>query len=116
MLAFMLEELLADAGLAIAGVATRLDAALSLIAAGGCDAAILDANLAGVSAAPAAAALKVRGVPFLVLSGYSPDQQKGAFSGATLLQKPCRSDTLIQALNDILPMSPASGLYQGKAD
>ena len=109
LLAYMLEELLTEEGFKIAGVATRLEMALTMIAAGGCDAAILDANLAGVSAAPAAAALTTRGVPFLVLSGYSPEQQKDAFPGARLLQKPCRPDTLIQALNDILRAGPASG-------
>ncbi len=109
LLAYMLEELLTEEGFKIAGVATRLEMALTMIAAGGCDAAILDANLAGVSAAPAAAALTARGVPFLVLSGYSPDQQKDAFPGVPLLQKPCRPNTLIQALNDILQAAPAPG-------
>ena len=102
-LAYMLEELLINEGFKIAGVATRLGSALALIADGACDGAILDANLAGVSAAPAALALTARGVPFLVLSGYSADQRKGAFPGALLLQKPCRPDRLIQALLSVLP-------------
>jgi DNA-binding response OmpR family regulator len=103
MLAFALEELLIDAGFEIAGVAQRLDTALAMIESGVCDAAILDVNLAGISAAPAAAALTARGLPFLILSGYSPDQQQSAFSGALRLQKPCRPDRLIQALRGILP-------------
>jgi DNA-binding NtrC family response regulator len=103
-LAFALEELLIEDGFEIAGVATRLEKALAIIESGICDAAILDANLAGVSAGPAALALAARGVPFIVLSGYSPDQQQSVFSGALRLQKPCRPDRIIQVLRSILPV------------
>lgn len=103
MLAFSLEELVIDAGFEIAGVAAGLETALALIESGTCEAAILDANLAGVSVAPAALALTERGVPFIILSGYAPDQQPVAFSGALRLQKPCRPERLIQALHSILP-------------
>ena len=103
MIAFTLEDVLVDAGFEIAGVATKLEPALLIIQSGVCDVAILDANLAGVSSAPAAAALTARGVPFLVLSGYSSDQHMGAFAGALHLQKPCQADRLIEALRGILP-------------
>jgi len=103
MLAFALEDTLIDAGFAIAGVAGDLETALAIIESGACDAAILDVNLSGISAGPAATALTARGLPFLTLSGYSPDQQPGPFSAATRLQKPCRPDRLIQALHDMLP-------------
>jgi DNA-binding NtrC family response regulator len=102
MLAFALEDSLVEAGFEIAGVAGELGAALAIIESGACDAAILDVNLAGVSAGPAASALTVRGLPFVILSGYSPDQQPNAFSGALRLQKPCRTDRLIQTLRGIL--------------
>ncbi len=103
MLAFVLEELLVGAGYAVIGVATRLEAALAIITNETCDAAILDMNLAGVSAAPAASALASRGIPFLVLSGYSIDQQDKAFPGAHYLQKPCRPESLLKALCSIRP-------------
>ena len=102
-LAFTLEEFLIESGFEIAGVAGRLESALAIIEAGHCDAAIVDANLAGVSAGPAASALKARGVPFIVFSGYLPEQQKEAFSGALFIQKPCQPDRLIQSLQSILP-------------
>jgi CheY-like chemotaxis protein len=97
-LAFALEEALIEAGFAIAGVAARLVEALAIIASGVCDAAVLDANLAGVDAGPAASALVARGLPFIVLSGYAPDQQGGAFSQAVRLDKPCRSELVIRTL------------------
>jgi DNA-binding response OmpR family regulator len=102
MLAFALEEFLIDAGFEVVGVAGRIETALTMIEGGGFDAAILDANLAGVSAGPAALALKARGVPFVVVSGYLASQQQSAFQGALCLQKPCPPDRLIQALHDIL--------------
>ena len=103
MLAYAIEELVTEAGFRIAGVAGRLETALAIIEEGVCDAAILDANLKGVSASPAASALAARGIPFIILSGYSREQQQGAFDGALHLQKPCRPEHLIQALRTILP-------------
>jgi len=103
-IAFGLEELLIDAGFEIAGVAIRLEKALGIIESGVCSAAILDANLAGVSAAPAAQALMERGVPFLVLAGYARSQQAPAFLGAAIhLHKPCPPERLLQALRSIMP-------------
>jgi CheY-like chemotaxis protein len=107
LLAYILEELLCDEGFKIAGVATKLDRALAIIAEGACDAAILDTNLAGVSSGPAASALKARGLPFIVLSGYSSDQLHSDFSGALHLQKPCRPERLIQALRRLLQANAA---------
>ena len=103
MLAFVLEDFLRDAGFEIAGVAGRLETALAMIEEGLFDAAILDANLAGVSSGPAASAMRARGAPFIVVSGYLPEQQQSAFSGALHLQKPCQPDDLISALRSILP-------------
>jgi len=103
MLAFALEALVIDAGFQIAGVAGKLETALAIIERGVCDAAILDANLKGVSAGPAASALAARGIPFIILSGYSLDQRQTAFAGAIHLQKPCRPERLIEALRGILP-------------
>ena len=71
MLALDLEELIVDAGFKIAAIAGKLEKALALIESGGFDAAIVDANLAGVSASPLASAMTARGLPFIVLSGYS---------------------------------------------
>jgi DNA-binding response OmpR family regulator len=104
-LAYALEEFLIASGFEIAGVAGRLETALAVIASGGCDAAILDTNLAGVSASPVASALAARGLPFVVVSGYLPEQQPTAFSAALRLQKPCRPDMLISALRGILPVA-----------
>ena len=101
-IALSLEDVLIDAGFQIAGVAARLDKALSLIESGACDVAIVDANLAGVSASPAALALAARGLPFIVMSGYSPEQMQGEFPDALFIQKPCRPELIIETLNTLL--------------
>jgi DNA-binding NtrC family response regulator len=105
MIALSLEDVLIDADFEVAGVVGKLEKALALIESGACDAAIVDANLAGVSASPAAMALAARGVPFIVISGYSPEQMKGAFPGALFIQKPCRPELLIQTLNKAVAQS-----------
>ena len=102
MIAFTLEDLLVDAGFEVVCVAGKLEKALALIDAAGFDVAIVDANLSGVSASPAASALTARGVPFIVLSGYSAEQLQGAFPGAHFVKKPCRPAELIQSLNNIV--------------
>jgi DNA-binding response OmpR family regulator len=102
MIALSIEDVLIDAGFEIAGVVSKLEKALGLIESGACDAAIVDANLAGLSASPVAIALTALGLPFIVLSGYSREQMQGAFAGACFLQKPCRPELLIETLNTML--------------
>ena len=99
LIAFALEDLLIDAGFKVIGIAGKLDKALALIGSAVVDVAIVDANLADVSAA---SALTARGIPFIVLSGYSIEQLPDEFLGAHFMNKPCRPAQLIQALRDIV--------------
>ena len=101
-IAMDLEYTLVEAGFVIAGVTGNLQRALSLVESGICDAAVLDANLDGLSAAPIAVALAARGLPFLVLSGYAPDQQHEALRAGRCLQKPADPVRVIKVLNQIL--------------
>jgi DNA-binding response OmpR family regulator len=91
---FVLEE----AGFEVGGVAATVQEAEQFIDRNGWDAAILDANLNGVSAEPIAKRLRQCGVPFLVLSGYSSDQMKGALADAPFLSKPSETNTLVSAV------------------
>ena len=101
-IALGVEDILIDAGFQIAGVAGKLEEALTLIEGGACDAAIVDANLAGVSSSPVAIALAALRLPFIVMSGYSPEQMQGVFPDAVFIQKPCRPEVLIERLNTLL--------------
>jgi CheY-like chemotaxis protein len=106
-IAMDLESLILEAGYEIGGVTGKLEKALSIVEAGKCDAAILDTNLGGVSASPIAVALTARGLPFLVMSGYSADQQPEAMRAAPCLQKPTNSAQLIEALGRLMTFGNA---------
>jgi len=93
---------LIDEGFEVVGVAARLESALRLIHGMEFDVAIIDANLAGVSAAPAAAALSARRLPFMVLSGYAREQLQREFLDVVYVQKPYRIRKLIDELNSLL--------------
>lgn len=101
-LALDLEQVLIESGFAIAGIAGTLDKALALIEQGAVDAAIVDTNLAGVSATPVAAMLTARGLPFIVTSGYSPEQHADVIRAAPFVEKPCRPERIIEALQRCL--------------
>ena len=96
-----LSRILMAAGYDIAGTPGSVAAALATIAAGSFDAAILDANLRRQSAAPIAAALKERAVPFVVVTGYNHRQLAETFSGAPCLSKPFEVDQLLTLMQQL---------------
>lgn len=100
-LALTLEDLLVDAGFVVIGIAGKLQKALDLIGSAKFDVAIIDANLGGTSASPAASALTAKGIPFIVVSGYSAEQLRPAFPRAVVMMKPYQPAQLIRALKDI---------------
>lgn len=89
---------LEQAGCAIAGIAGSIAKAQCILDETGCDAAVLDANLDGESSEPIAAALRDRGVPFVVMSGYATDQRIGLLADAPFLRKPCKETELVSAV------------------
>ena len=101
-----LRLLLVESGFEVVGMSAKVDPALRLIEEGACDVAIVDANLAGVSAAPIATALAARELPFIVLSGYTRAQLDVQFAGASYIQKPYRFEQLLENLNVVLLKPP----------
>jgi DNA-binding response OmpR family regulator len=95
--------IIACAGWEVAGPASSIDKALKLLEERGCDAAILDANLGGESAAPVADRLEAQGIPFMVLSGYASEQLSPSLSRAPFLAKPYKSAELIALLRRLRP-------------
>ena len=86
---------LSKAGCIVVGVAGSVPKALKLVQEAGCDAAVLDANLDGLSAEPIAVALQHKSIPFLVLSGYASEQRSPALSLAPFLAKPYNEVELV---------------------
>jgi DNA-binding response OmpR family regulator len=86
---------LTTAGCNVAGVAGSIRKALALVNEVQCDVAVLDANLDGASAEPVAKALRQRGVPFLVLSGYASEERCETLADAPFLAKPYSGADLV---------------------
>ncbi len=93
---------LKEAGFEVAGPASAVAAAETLLSQGGCDAAVLDINLGKETSEPIARELLRRGAPFVTLSGYAPEQYPAAFKSAPALAKPLRPELLIAALKRCL--------------
>lgn len=83
-----IEATLADLGHEVVGTASTIDKAKDLVAAGGFDAALLDANLAGAPVDQLAAALTRRRTPFAFVTGYGRESLPEAFSNGLMLGKP----------------------------
>lgn len=103
LVAMVVEEVLLDAGIAIAGCAGSVEKALTMLDDTPCDAALLDVNLRGRSVEPVAVALQSKGIPFLFMSGYGSHPLPRQFSQAPVLPKPFDAKKLISAVKQILP-------------
>ena len=106
LVAFELAGALEQAGFAVVGPVARVDQALDLIEAPGCDCAVLDINLGSEMADPVAERLTALGLPFVTVSGYAPPQQPAAFRGAPFLPKPVQLPALTGELERLLAGEP----------
>src|SRR4029078_218568 len=70
MIALLIQDVLEEIGSVIVGPASRIPAALDLIAAEAVDLAVLDLNLAGQPVYPVAEVLADRGTPFVCITRY----------------------------------------------
>ena len=98
LVAMNIEDMLLDLGHEVAGLASRLEPALSLAREAAFDVAMLDVNLAGEASFPVADALRERGIPFLFATGYGIQGIAEDYRDAPVLQKPFRALDLEQAL------------------
>jgi DNA-binding response OmpR family regulator len=93
-----IQSTLSDAGFHVVGPVMTMEAALKAAEQGGCDVAVLDANLNGENAGRLASILTDRGVPILVVSGYSRKFLPLALSDAPLIAKPFDPARLVAAV------------------
>lgn len=99
-IAMELATLAEEAGFA-ATVVNSIDAALAEIARTACNAAVLDANLRGNSAAPIARRLRASGLPFIVITGYAADQLGDWVGDAPVIAKPFDVKIVIAELSKL---------------
>ncbi|MFZ5729588.1 MAG: HWE histidine kinase domain-containing protein [Pseudomonadota bacterium] len=101
LLAMELETGLSEAGAQVLGPAYELEEALALLDQP-VDAAVLDANLNGLSVGPVAEILAGRGVPFVFATGYG--EAGGVPNGfdAPIIRKPYDVTQVTAAVSDLL--------------
>jgi hypothetical protein len=78
--------------------------ALILVEHDGLSGAIMDHALSDGDSTALCARLKERGIPYISYTGYAA--VAGADPGAPLIEKPVPMDTLMSALEELLPSTP----------
>ncbi len=101
MVAMMLEDMLADFGCIVMGVAGTVAQALERVTTSSMiDAAILDVNIGGEKIFPVADALTEREVPFVFSTGCSLGDLAERYPQSQTLAKPYLPETLASVLAD----------------
>ena len=109
LVAWLLEDMLADLGCAVLGPAASVKQALAMIDAEAIDVAVLDVNLNGQLSYPIADALAARGVPFVFSTGYDKDRMLDGYKTFPVLQKPFHQSELSDILAKLLtPKEPSA--------
>jgi CheY-like chemotaxis protein len=102
-----LSETLEQAGIRVVGPVATLDAAMALLdrhddIAG----AVLDVKLRGGAVYPVAEALRLRGVPFVLATGYDLETIAPAFRNAIHCEKPVDASKVVRLLLDRIAPPP----------
>jgi PAS domain S-box-containing protein len=118
LIAIEMESELTSLGIDVIGPASDVQSAKRLISENTLDAALVDANLNGLSVEEVAAALTLQSIPFAFVTGYGRETLPKRFRDAPLLGKPIERNALVSTLSDllskppgpdnVLPMRPAS--------
>ena len=107
LLALDLVDKLAAMGCAVLGPAATVRDAHDLLDSATPDAAVLDINLGGETVTPVAERLREMGLPYVLVTAYSPSADEPmALANVPRLTKPVRDLVLRQALTSILSRPP----------
>lgn len=98
----LIEDMLRTLGCAAVWHATGVGDALAILRDRRPDAAVLDLNLAGISAAPIAERLEAASIPFVFASGYGRGGVPEQWAARPAVQKPFRLGALAAALRSVL--------------
>jgi PAS domain S-box-containing protein len=94
LVAMVESDALIELGFEVAGPYSRPADALKAVERGGIAAAILDINLGGTLVYPVAEELTARGIPFIFVTGYGPENVDQRFAQVPVLQKPIERESL----------------------
>ena len=89
-----METTLAEAGCEVVGPVASVEKGKLIVADTSCDAALLDANLAGCPVDELAALLTQKNIPFAFVTGYGRESLPEAFRVSAVLAKPFSPDQL----------------------
>lgn len=95
------QNTLSEAGYDVTNAAS-VTQAIQALTNGGVDAAVLDACLRGETAEPVAEALQDRGIPYVVVSGYSDCQRIGMLAHVPFLEKPYDPAKLVATIRSMV--------------
>lgn len=84
----MMADMLTDFDFEVLGPFATVDKAISAVDKTSVQVALLDVNLAGEMVYPVASRLRELGVPFIFMTGYSPESIEPRFIEAPILKKP----------------------------
>jgi CheY-like chemotaxis protein len=101
MISVLVEDMLAELGHSIVGLAASVEEAAGLAAGAEFDVALLDVNLQGETVESVAATLARRGKPFVFTTGYGERAIPAAFKDRPLLPKPYHIDQLGEILAQV---------------
>jgi DNA-binding response OmpR family regulator len=107
LIALMLQDMVADAGFAVEGIATSLPAGIDLARSANAQLAILDINLNGEEAWPIADILRARGVRLIFSTGYGASSLKPEYEYIPKLVKPYEQANLAAAIQAAFNRPPA---------
>lgn len=105
-IALEIERILVELGYQVSAIVPDLGGALSALAEGGFDAAVLDINLRGEEVYPVADKLQELGIPFLFATGYGDANIPPRYRDLPRLQKPFDARVLSDVMRNILASSP----------
>jgi CheY-like chemotaxis protein len=98
MISMLVEDMLAELGHKVAGMAASIEEATRLADQGDFDGALLDVNLNGKTIDAVADTLMRRDIPFVFTTGYGQQGIPDAYRDWPALQKPYQTQQLGQAL------------------
>jgi|EndMetStandDraft_7_1072992.scaffolds.fasta_scaffold54977_1 DNA-binding response OmpR family regulator len=107
LIALMLQDMVADAGFAVEGIATSLLAGIDLARKADVHLAILDINLNGEEAYPIADILRARGVRLIFSTGYGAASLRPEYEFIPKLVKPYEQANLAAAIRAAFDRPPA---------
>jgi DNA-binding response OmpR family regulator len=104
---YLIAQDIADAleagGFEVLGPCPTVDKALTYLRdSARCDAAVLDVSLRNHSSLPVAKLLTERGIPFAVVTGFSPGQLPSEMAGVPVLAKPWDNSELVRVIKRLI--------------